>query len=247
MHPEAYAEMHAIEENHWWFKARREILKNQITLLNLKKNSHILEIGCGTGGNLKMLSTFGSVTAVEMNDLARQLAINSNPSIKTIYPGSLPSDIPFINTKFDLICLFDVLEHIREDQESLIKLSDFLKPNGKIILTVPAYQWLWSSHDEFHHHHRRYTKKEIKKLLATSKLHSIKISYFNSLLFPIAALVRIFQKLKLSSTSRHEKIPATYINYILRAIFSLERILLKRTALPFGLSLLAVVVANNTD
>lgn len=240
MSPEAYLEMENLEKTHWWYHGRRKVIKEQISLLDLPENASILEIGCGTGGNLKMLSAYGHVSAIETNDFARKVAIKNNKNIAEIYPGSAPNNIPFKNVKFDLICMFDVLEHIEDELSTLNALKKILAPNGKIILTVPAYQWLWSTHDEYHHHYRRYSKKNIIFIASELGFYINKISFFNTLLFPIAAAMRLLTRVINKKNHTQTNHPSRFINKILITIFSSESKILKISNFPFGLSLIAV-------
>ncbi len=153
MEATAYKEMAHAQNHHWWFKARREILFEFISRLGLPISSSILEIGCGTGANIKMLERHGNLSAIEMDDFARNFT--EQHSGISVLDGWLPDNLPFNKKSFDLVCMFDVLEHVEEDSASLIKLREILKPNATLLITVPAYQWLFGRHDEILHHHRR--------------------------------------------------------------------------------------------
>jgi len=246
MEIEAYVEMDLLEKNHWWFVGRRAIIRDGISKLKLIQNASILEVGAGTGGNLHLLSEFGDVVAIEMNELAFELAKVKKPANVQFRLGKFP-DNPnlFNNEKFDLICMFDVIEHIPRAIESLKILSGHLNKNGHIMLSVPAYSWLWSAHDEINHHVKRYSRKSLKNLVEESDLIISKCTYFNFLLFPFA----ILNRLKIQIINRHSysgiKLPNRFINRILIGIFSFERKILKFTNLPFGLSLMAVVQIRN--
>src|SRR4029077_81559 len=133
-----------------------------ISRLKLPPKPRILEIGSGTGGNLVMLSSFGQVSAVEMDASARSIALQKTDGRFDIRAGFCPGGIPFANEKFDLICLFDVLEHIEEDIATLVAVKGLLASGGRVLMTVPAQQWLWSAHDEFLHHKRRYAARELR-------------------------------------------------------------------------------------
>lgn len=244
MNPNAYLEMAQTEAQHWWFTARRAILSTLISRFQLPANARILEIGSGTGGNLEMLSAFGQVSALEMDEVARTIATQKTGGRFDIRAGSCPKDIPFASEKFDLICLFDVLEHIDADVETLVATRKLLADGGRILLTVPAYRWLWSAHDEFLHHKRRYSAVELIDKVAAASLRMEKISYFNTLLFPLAAAVRLKERLLKSRTASGTAIPAAPINAALRTIFGMERFLLGRLPLPFGVSLCAVLRAE---
>ncbi|MDD5175819.1 MAG: methyltransferase domain-containing protein [Sterolibacterium sp.] len=241
MNPAAYLEMAETESRHWWFSGRRAILSSTIASLNLPHNPGILEVGCGTGGNIEMLDKFGRVSALEMDDAARSIAATKTNNCHDIRAGYCPDKIPFTRQKFDLICMFDVLEHIEQDTETLLVIKNLLEKNGRILMTVPAYQWLYGAHDEFLHHKRRYSALQLRKKIAAAGLRPVKISYFNTILFPLAVIVRLRDKLLGNPLATGTRIPAAFINNLFSALFSAERFLLKHFNLPFGVSLLCVL------
>lgn len=241
MNPHAYLDMAETESRHWWFAGRRTIVKSLISRLDLPAQASILDVGCGTGGNLEMLSVFGRVTGLEVNEVARRIARQNTNGRFDIQAGSCPANIPSAGRKFDLICMLDVLEHIEEDVASLIKLKDLLTDGGRIVVTVPAYRWLWSRHDEFLHHKRRYTAAELRSKAAAAGLVAEQLSYFNTLLFPLAAIVRIKDRLLNRREASGTVIPPAPVNALFQRVFSAERFLLHRMPLPFGVSLFAIL------
>lgn len=240
MDPNAYVQMAETESRHWWFVARRKILTSQIASLGLRDGARILEVGCGTGGNLLMLKTFGSVSAMEMNPDAIDIAKSKVGASVDIREGFCPERIPFAGEQFDLICMFDVLEHVEQDEDTLKTLAGYLAPGGRLLLTVPAYGWLWGVHDEFLHHKRRYSGDDLKSAVRRAGFKLERVSFFNTLLFPLAAMVRIKERVSRSSSASGKAIPSPLVNAVLKRVFSLESSLLQRIDLPFGVSLLAV-------
>lgn len=243
MSPDAYLEMAATEDRHWWFAGRRSVLSALISRLDLPPQASILEIGSGTGGNLSMLSAFGRVSAMEMDKVARGIAMQKTEGRFDIRAGSCPSQIPFDGQKFDLVCLFDVLEHIEDDRATLAAIKALSAPGGRVLITVPAYRWMWSAHDEFLHHKRRYLASELKDKAQDAGFRIERLSYFNTLLFPLAAAVRIKDRLMRSSEASGTALPPSPVNATLRTVFGAERFLLDRFNLPFGVSLLAILRA----
>jgi SAM-dependent methyltransferase len=235
-----YQLMRELEEKHWWFVARRNILQSTLSTLQLPKSSNILEVGCGTGGNIAFLRKFGELICVESDNSAAKLARERN--LVPILSGALPNEMPVFNRQFDLIVLFDVIEHIDDDGESLRVLCKLLNPGGRIVLTVPAFSYLWSQHDEENHHKRRYSRKSLSSLVLSNGLSLDYISYFNFWLFPLVASLRAIRKIIPYKESWQDmKLPAAFPNQILESIFKSERHLIGKRYLPFGMSLVAII------
>lgn len=246
MDPKAYVEMASTEDVHWWFVARRHIIRSLLRSTLERGPREILEVGAGTGGNLKMLSEFGRVAAMEMNESARALAREKVTEEVRIEYGRCPDDLPFKDDRFDLICMFDVLEHIDQDVQCLRSLASKLKPQGRIVITVPAYQWMWGPHDEHLHHIRRYTATTLTQSLHESGYHVDRISYFNTLLFPLAVAARLKDRVLTGKNATGVSTPAPIMNNLMRAVFSLESRMLSKVNLPFGVSLLAIATVNDS-
>lgn len=236
MEARIYAKMAVLEERHWWFAARRKILDKLISTLHLPPDAQILEAGCGSGGNLSMLSRHGRVFGMETNPQALEFA--SAKGMATIAAGRLPAPIPFAGQTFDMIAMLDVLEHLDEDAAALQALRVRLKPGGWLLLTVPAYPFLWSCHDELHHHKRRYIASDLRGAIEDAGYRVQYLSYFNTWLFPLISVARLA-----GAGSGHSgdlSMPNRFINALLTRIFASERMLLGRIALPCGVSLLAL-------
>lgn len=236
MEPQLYLQFSALEDEHWWFVARRIILNRAISKLALPEDAEILEAGCGTGGNLPMLRRHGRVYAMELNEVARSLA--SDRGLAKIQPGRLPDDIPFASRSFDLIVLLDVLEHLDEDVASLRALRSRLKPDGWLLVTVPAYAFLWSQHDVANHHKRRYVMRGLRRVVKRAGYDVRYVSYFNTVLFPLVAGIRLLQNWFGGGKGEDLTMPSKLVNRVLTALFASERFLIGRFSLPFGVSLL---------
>lgn len=244
MENKIFQKMLKLESSHWWFVARRKIIQRAINNLDLPRNIRILDAGCGNGDNLSLLSTFGDLVAFEKNEYALKTA--KSKKIGEIYKAELPDKLPnTVKTNFDLIVLLDVLEHIDDDSKSLTTVRKLMNNKGIILITVPAFQWLWSEHDVIHHHKRRYSKSELREKLDSSGFRIKYISYFNTLLFPFALVERIGQKIFFPSNPEILELPNNKINFLLEKIFSLEAIFMNKISLPFGLSLVAIAEKKN--
>ena len=239
MERNVYHRLDQLEGEHWWFCARRQILKSVISrYVPCHTRLRLLEAGCGTGGNLQMLSEFGSLDAFELDDEARHIArAKMHVDVKT---GILPDGIPFAPGTYDVVAAFDVIEHVEQDVESLARLAGQLSPDGRLLMTVPALPWLWSSHDVTHHHFRRYTRRQLENVLRRAGLEPVGISYFNTLLFPAIAAVRLLKMVLRLKDGHDDAMPSPFINFLLKKIFGLESHLVGRVSLPIGVSLLAV-------
>ena len=238
MERHVYDRMRDIEQTHWWFTARREVLSAEIASLDLPAKPQILEVGCGTGGNLRMLAHFGSACGLEPDPASRRYAADQT-GIEVI-EGSLPDTPKRLRGRFDLVAAFDVVEHVADDKAGLAALRDLIKPGGRLIVTVPAHPWLWSSHDEAHHHHRRYRQESFRDLLDGAGLEIVRLSYFNTALFPVIALARLLKPVLGGRGNDDEITGPRWLNWILHRIFAAEASWLRRTDLAFGVSLLAV-------
>ena len=237
MDPSFYREMAAVEDRHWWFEGRRRILAAVLDRLASGPGAEVLEVGCGTGGNLPMLARYGRLHACEPEAGARAMA--EARGLATVAPGGLPHDLPFGEKPFDLIALLDVLEHVAADEASLAALHDRLKPGGTLLITVPAYMFLWSVHDEVNHHVRRYTRAELVRKLRAAGFRVRHATYFNTILFPVIAAVRLVGRVAGKGGS-DLGLPGDVANRLLTRIFASERHVVSRLALPFGVSILAV-------
>lgn len=237
-----YDRMAELDELHWWYRARRRVLEALIRRsADLPPDARLLEVGCGTGHNLAMLQRFGRVDAIEVDPVAR--AIAERRLGRPISDARLPELKGISRADYDLIGAFDVIEHIDDDVAAMSALAECLKPGGKLVVAVPAHQWMWSTHDELNHHKRRYSKRELRQLIQGSPLRLQSIGYFNSLLFPVAVAARFAGKL----TGREgggDALPPKPLNWAFEKAFGAERYLAGRLPMPPGLSLFAVASAT---
>lgn len=237
-----YDQMRMLQQDHWWFAARREILRGEIARLPLPRPAQILEAGCGPGGNLAMLKRFGTVAAIEPDEASRAYAAETNAV--DVRHGLLPQAVPDFGRPFDLVAAFDVIEHVDDDAGAVAALGRLLAPGGFFIATVPAYAWMWSDHDAAHHHKRRYALPPFRRLFENAGLKVRRASHFNTLLFPPIAAVRLANNAAGRRSGGDETLPREPLNGVLKTVFGLERALLRAGDLPFGVSIL--VIAERT-
>lgn len=232
--------MAAHDSTHWWYRARREILADYLTRYGkLPGAARILEIGCGTGHNLPMLAAFGAVEAIEIDPAAR--AIASERLGRPVGDAPLPALPGIERGAYDLVAVLDVVEHIEDDVAALAAMKSLLKPGGKILIAVPAHQWLWSAHDVVNHHHRRYSKATLRAAITAAGLKPARLSYFNSLLFPLAAAARIAGRMTGRDDS-DDSPPAKPLNMLFEKVFGLERYLVGRVPMTPGVSIVTLAL-----
>ena len=166
-----YQEYYTLEREGWWFKARLSILESYCKDLAVNTNIKILNVGAATGATSEMLSRYGEVTSLEYDKFCCEF-LKVKTGIEAI--NASLTELPFKNNTYDLICAFDVIEHIEDHEKALDEIYRVLRPHGKYFLTVPAFQSLWSNHDVVNHHYRRYTKKKFgkgKRIFLMAPLH----------------------------------------------------------------------------
>ena len=241
----AYHTNYQLEDNYWWFLARRQIIRDLIEQnIPISKDEYVIDVGCGTCGMAKFLSEKFNVVALDKSELAAEYC--KKRGIKDVHLTEL-ADFPGEKYKIKVATILDVIEHIEDDKNIARQLYDFL-PNGSwLVASVPAYQFLWSYHDVVHKHYRRYTKSKFVDLLKSAGF-SIKFSsYFNTLLFPIA-LAKRFLDIITQVDKKNEyaiEIVPNFVNKLFTKIFASERKLLKFLRFPFGLSILVLARKEN--
>lgn len=188
-----YIQMSSIESTHWYFRGKRAILRGLLQhYLVPDRNYRILDIGCGTGRVLEMLQEFGRPYGVDGSALALNLC--RQRGLGDLILADATRSLPFDAGSFDLVCAFDLLEHIPDEQVFFLEAERVLKPHGLLFLTVPAFEFLWSEHDVALGHFRRYRAVELAKLLKGNDLQIVKLTYYNFFLFPIACLYRLLRR-----------------------------------------------------
>jgi SAM-dependent methyltransferase len=231
----AYALMAAHEDRHWWFVGRRAVIAALLDRIELPVQPLILEAGCGSGGNLGLLEERGRVSAFEPFGEAAGSARDRHPGADVRF-GRLPDDVPFAEGSFDLVAALDVLEHVDADVDSLAALVRLAKPGGSIIVTVPAHQRLWGSHDRRLHHMRRYGRAQLRQIAREAGAEIVFETAFNTVLAPIAVAYRLVENATGLGLGNQERLPSAPVNRLLGGLFALEGRIVGRSGLPFGLS-----------
>jgi SAM-dependent methyltransferase len=232
------------ENTYWWFVARRRLLFDLLRQHNHRRApAEILDVGCDEGTNFAVLNQFGrTITA---NDSEQNLRHSAH---RDIAPAvcSEPERLPFGDDRFDIVVALDVVQTAEHDVSCLAEIHRVLKPGGKIIVTVPAYGFLWSEHDEVLQHRRRYTSAQMRTKLARAGFELERATYFANLLFFPVALMRTAQNLfRRRMPPRTARIvPPHWLNALLVAWLDFERGLLRFLNLPFGLTVVCVATKS---
>jgi SAM-dependent methyltransferase len=233
-----------VDEQHWWYRGRRQIIRAELDQLRLPSDSRILDAGCGSGRTLEELVDYGEVAGLELNPDAAEVARGRGFEVEVgrLEELSWPSD------NFDLITCLDVIEHVPDDRAALRELRRVSKPGGWLLATVPAYQALWSYHDVANHHHRRYERATLRAAVTDAGWRLERMTSFNTLLFGPAAVVRLAQRrLRRNGGGQEEQrfdlhLGPAWLNGMLERPLRAEANWLRRgRTLPAGLSLLAVL------
>lgn len=245
MEPHIYQEFKTLESSHWWFCGRRAYLRAivQRFMGPQGRDLQFCEVGSGTGGNLGMLGEFATTDALEMNAQARDIIRERNiPNVRSVADGRLPDHVE-LPPVYDGVFALDVVEHVDDDRAAVRRLAELANEGGKVVLTVPAYQWLWSAHDVANHHKRRYTQKQFVEIVEAAGLKVLYTSYFNSLLLPLAIVSRLAERF-VGAKQAGEKatlgMPPRLLNSVFKWLFSLEKLWAGKLRMPFGLSIVVV-------
>jgi ubiquinone/menaquinone biosynthesis C-methylase UbiE len=231
----AYAEMYEQEDVHWWFRGRRAVIRALLTRADLPPGARLLDVGCGTGRNLVELSAIGMATGVDPSRHA--VSFCRARGLDDVHQAGSES-LPFDDDRFHVVVACDVLEHIDDDVAALGELRRVTAPDGTLLLTVPAYQWLWTDHDVQLHHRRRYTLTLLRHRAALAGWTPTFATYFNSLLLPVVAPLRVASR-RWAQRGGHtdlDRTPAA-LNGVLALPMHLEASLIARgVRLPAGVS-----------
>jgi SAM-dependent methyltransferase len=235
-----YHTNYELEDSYWWFTARQVIVDKLIKVFtNLKPGQTILDVGCGTGGFTKHMAQTYNMIGLDTSELALEFC--RKRGLENLFCGQL-SEFPKDKYKVDAITMLDVVEHIPDDRAVVKDVFNLLPSGGYYIMTVPAYQWLWSKHDEVHMHYRRYTKKRINQIIIDAGFNIEFSSYMNSFLFLPAVLKRFSDRFKKKDDSDSKPVDevSPMLNTIFDNLYKFEANILKLIRIPFGLSVVTI-------
>jgi SAM-dependent methyltransferase len=237
-HDELHA-MLASDEEHWWYRGRRRVLRAELDRLPLESGARLLDAGCGSGRTMDELARYGRVSGIDLSAEAVAAARRrGHGDVRVAHVESLP----FADGIFDVVTCLDVVEHTPDDRATLAELLRVTRPGGLLVVTVPAYQALWSRHDEVNRHFRRYDSASLRAAARSAGWEVVTDTHFNSLLLVPAAAVRLAQRHRRAHAPSDLDATPSALNGILELPLRLEsRLIAAGTRLPAGLSLLSVL------
>jgi len=233
----AYIAVHMEEDrSHWWFRGRLAVIRASLRRALPARRVRLLELGCGSGNVLAALGEFGEAVGMDAHEDLTAAARAAGLDVRV---GHLPDDLGVPPGWAEVVLLLDVIEHVDDDVAALRAARAAVGEGGLLVVTVPAYQWLWSGHDEVLGHRRRYTAAGLRAAVERAGFEVLRVSYFNTLLFPLLAAVRGWKRLR-GDRGHDLRRPTAPLNRLLEGVFAFERHLVPRLPVPFGASLLLI-------
>ncbi|MBI5640904.1 MAG: class I SAM-dependent methyltransferase [Nitrospirae bacterium] len=232
---------HRLEEDHWWFKARRDMIFR--LLKGCDRDSAIVEIGCSGGPLISYLrgKGFSNIRGIDISE--RSISLCRERGIESVRVAD-GQETGFGDNEFDIVIASDVLEHIEDEDRAIKEWCQILKSGGKLIVFVPAFRFLWSSHDELNYHYRRYSRPELIRKLERNGLLIRRASYWNFILFPLISLIRLITRFfagKRADAAEQLRQSAPLVNLMLEGLLKIEnRVISGGINFPFGVSVFAV-------
>ena len=235
-----YPILFRVEQSHWWYTGRRRIIAGFVADICRRvtaRRPRILDVGCGTGANLLLLSQYGDAEGVDVSEDA--LAFCRERGLDHVKQGA-GEELPYEDGTFDLVTAFDVVEHMDDDLAGLTEMRRVLRPGGRVLLFVPTFMFLWGLQDDVSNHRRRYRLPELRRVLEQAGFEIERSTYANITFFLPILLVRKLMRLTGIKTDTENTINVSALNGIFRAVFASEGTVLRHTNLPFGVSGLCV-------
>jgi len=240
MDPAAYEVVHDLEESHWFFVAKRRILSRLLDeMLDGARNPRILDVGCGSGATMGFLERYGEVTGVDISPQAVKYGREQGRARLCLADGG---HLPFAEGSFDLVTALDLLEHVAQEVMGQREMWRVLEHEGRLVVVVPAFAFLWSDFDKFSGRHRWYAQAQLRRRAVGAGSEVARLCCFDTLLFPVVWGVRAVKNPmgRWVSLRSDLETPTRGLNTALAAIFSLERGLFAWRDLRFGVSLLCM-------
>jgi SAM-dependent methyltransferase len=235
-----YPILYEVEQSHWWHIGRRRIIAQfveEICRQVKDRRPRILDVGCGTGANLLLLSKYGEAEGVDVSEDA--LAFCRARGLDRVRLGA-GEELPYEDGTFDLVTALDVVEHMDDDLAGLREMRRVLRPGGRVLLFVPTFMFLWGLQDEVSNHRRRYRLPELRRVLEQAGFEIERSTYANITFFAPILLMRQLMRLAGIKTSSENNINVPALNGVFGAILGAESTVLRYINLPFGVSGLCV-------
>jgi SAM-dependent methyltransferase len=239
MEQHTYGIMNNVEDSHWWFVGRRAILESFLESIKSQienQKSKILDVGCGTGANLEMLKQFGEAEGVDVSDDALEFCRLKGLKVHK----GLAESLPFADESFDLVTALDVVEHLDDDIAGLKEMNRVLKSDGKTLIFVPAFMWLWGVQDDISNHRIRYTREQIVERLNAAGFVIERATYANITFFLPILFGRFLMKVTGIKPESENNVNISALNGIFGKIFSAEKYWLNKANFPFGVSIVII-------
>lgn len=228
-----YARMYELEDRHWWFRGRRAVVRALLRRAGPVGRPELLDAGCGTGRNLVEFGRGGEAAGADPSPHA--VAFCRRRGLDRVVQAPLES-LPFEDGRFGLLLATDVLEHVPEDLRALRELRRVAVPQARLVITVPAYQWLWGEHDRSHHHLRRYTLGLLRARARAAGWEPLAATYFNALWLPAVAAVRLAGRLRPSPRADLDLSPPGLDRVLVLPLLAEARAIAAGARLPAGVS-----------
>ena len=242
-----YPILFRVEQSHWWHIGRRRILADFVSEICSRvtdRKPRILDVGCGTGANLLMLSKYGEAEGVDISEDA--LAFCRERGLDKVKLGA-GEELPYEDDTFDLVTAFDVVEHMDDDLAGLKEMRRVLRPGGHVLIFVPTFMFLWGLQDDVSNHRRRYRLPELRRVLEKAGFEIERSTYANITFFLPILLIRKLMRLTGIKAATENNINVPALNGLLGWLLGAERAVLRYVNLPFGVSGLCVAKAKAAD
>ena len=247
MKEHTYPIMFRVEQSHWWYAGRRRILASFLEDICRRVTDHrprILDVGCGTGANLLMLSQYGDAEGVDVSEDA--LAFCRERGLEQVKLGAAEK-LPYEDGTFDLVTALDVVEHLDNDLAGLREMRRVLRPGGRVLLFVPTFMFLWGLQDDVSNHRRRYRLPELRRVLEQAGFEIERTTYANITFFLPILLARKLMRVTGIKAESENNINVSAFNGVLGKLFGAESIVLRYMNIPFGVSGLCVARVKDAD
>jgi SAM-dependent methyltransferase len=240
-----YPILFRVEQSHWWHTGRRKIIASFVEDICRRvtdRRPRILDVGCGTGANLLMLSKYGDAEGVDVSEDA--LSFCHERGLEQVKLGAAEA-LPYDDGTFDLVTALDVVEHLDDDLAGLREMRRVLRPGGRVLLFVPTFMFLWGLQDDVSHHRRRYRMPELRRVLEQAGFEVERTTYANITFFMPILVMRKLMRLTGIKAETENNINVSALNGVLGSMLGAESFVLRYMNIPFGVS--GLCVARNTD